>query len=98
MNSKPSSKKSGKQSRKPKNVEVGEIGEEICLGMASPLMGDDVKEAPFPLGEMTVDEMLGYLIELREKFPNYDMYFKIERAPKFFGELNWWELKGVRRV
>jgi len=106
VNSKDSCKISAKacrvRSKKKKEIKAEYYpleGEEICLEALSSraMWGDDYKSSPHPLEEMSVDEMLLFLLKLREKYPDYHLGFKLEHAPRLFGEVNWWELKGVRR-
>jgi hypothetical protein len=106
VNSKDSCKTFAKPCRaKSKKKEVVQVqhyplnGEEICLEALSSraMWGDDFKASPFPLEEMSVDEMLLFLLNLREKYPDHHLVFKLEHAPRMFGEVNWWELKGIRR-
>lgn len=97
MSSKVSSTKSVKQCREKDKKLVSK--EEVFLETLSSQgnWGDDFSPSPFPLQGNSVDEMLLYLLELREKYPDYHLTFKLEKSPRLFGEVNWWELKGVRR-
>ena len=112
MNSKPSSKKSKQPS--PKSVKakrkrrstrvphqaLARDGEIVFLENLSSSggWGDEYLPAPHPLSDFSVDEMIQSLVQLKMKYPDYHLFFKLEQSPRIFGSVNWWELKGIRNV
>lgn len=71
----------------------GEVSLEVLT--PSDLFGDALEPAPHPIEGMTLDEMVGYILELKDKYFGYDLFFELTHSPQQFGEINWWELKGV---
>jgi hypothetical protein len=70
---------------------------EIFLEILTPndLFGDSKEPAPHPLDGMLLSEMIEYILELKMKYSEYDLFFQLMYGPDIFGDVNWWELRGV---
>ena len=60
--------------------------------------GDDVVEARHPFYGLTIDGIADFISDVKSRYPNYELYFELAKSPEHFGpQINWWELRGVRR-